>query len=46
MAVPDEKNFEKLTDWEGYDNFPIWINEQIFFNSDREGGRTNLTSTT
>ncbi|MBD3180181.1 MAG: hypothetical protein GF417_11650 [Candidatus Latescibacteria bacterium] len=42
IADPDGKNFERLTEWEGYDNFPIWINNQVFFNSDRSGGRMNL----
>ena len=42
VADTDGKNFNRLTDWEGYDNFPIWINRQIFFNSDRSGGRMNL----
>ncbi len=42
IAGADGRNFEKLTGWEGYDNFPVWINDQIFFNSDREGGRMNL----
>jgi len=36
------RNFEKITDWEGYDNYPMWHNSGIFFDSDREDGRMNL----
>jgi tricorn protease len=41
----DLKTFEieKITDWEGTDNFPMWLGDKIYFNSDR-GGRLNLYS--
>ncbi len=28
---------EKITDWEGSDNVPLWIGDKIYFNSDRTG---------
>ncbi len=28
---------ERLTDWDGSDNFPLWHGETIYFTSDREG---------
>ncbi|MBI1850638.1 MAG: PD40 domain-containing protein [Planctomycetes bacterium] len=28
---------ERITDWEGTDNFPMWHGEKIYFASDREG---------
>jgi len=28
---------EKITDWEGSDNIPLWIGDKIYFNSDRTG---------
>lgn len=41
----DLKTFanQKLTDWEGTDNVPMWYGDQIYFNSDRTG-RLNLYS--
>ncbi len=42
IADLEGKRFEKITDWEGYDNFPMWRGGQIYFNSDREDGRMNL----
>jgi len=38
----DGGDFEKITEWEGYDNFPMWVGEQIYFNSDMGGGRMNI----
>ncbi|MEW6051038.1 MAG: PDZ domain-containing protein [Candidatus Zixiibacteriota bacterium] len=32
---------QKITDWEGTDNMPMWFGERIYFNSDRTG-RLNL----
>nr|HPI32650.1 PDZ domain-containing protein [candidate division Zixibacteria bacterium] len=33
-----EKNVsEKITDWEGTDNVPMWYGDRIYFNSDRTG---------
>ncbi len=34
--------FQKITPYRGYDNFPMWHKDTIFFNSDREDGRMNL----
>ncbi len=34
--------FQKITTYGGYDNFPMWYEDTIFFNSDREDGRMNL----
>ncbi len=28
---------EKITDWEGTDNLPMWYEDKIYFNSDRTG---------
>jgi tricorn protease len=33
----DTNNSEKITDWEGSDNFPMWHGDKIYFNSDRTG---------
>jgi tricorn protease len=35
----DLKSYEynKLTDWEGTDNMPMWYQDKIYFNSDRTG---------
>lgn len=36
-------NIERLTDWEGTDNYPMWVGDRIYFNSDRgTDGRLNL----
>ena len=32
----------KLTDWIGTDNQPVWVGDTIYFTSDREGGRLQL----
>jgi tricorn protease len=42
IASVDGSAFERITDWPGYDNFPMWHGETIYFNSDREDGRMNL----
>ena len=42
VASVDGADFKKITDWPGYDNFPMWHGEMIYFNSDREDGRMNL----
>ncbi|HUV36065.1 MAG TPA: S41 family peptidase, partial [Patescibacteria group bacterium] len=42
IADTGGKRFERITDWEGYDNQPMWHGGQIYFNSDREDGRMNL----
>lgn len=33
---------ERITDWKGTDNQPVWFGETIYFTSDRDGGRLNL----
>jgi tricorn protease len=33
---------DKLTDWTGTDNYPMWYGEQVCYNSDREDGTLNL----
>jgi tricorn protease len=33
---------ERITDWTGTDNFPMWAGRMIYFNSDREDGTLNL----
>jgi len=37
--VFDLKNYDsnKITDWEGTDNMPMWFEHRIYFNSDRTG---------
>jgi len=32
----------KITDWEGTDNFPMWEGNTIYFTSDREDGTLNI----
>ena len=34
--------FEKITDWVGTDDFPMWWGQTIYFDSDREDGTLNL----
>ncbi|HOX27037.1 MAG TPA: PDZ domain-containing protein [Candidatus Krumholzibacteria bacterium] len=34
----------KATDWTGADNYPMWIGDRVYFNSDREDGTLNLYS--
>lgn len=40
----DSKNlkYEKIISWEGYDNFPMFYENFIYFTSDREDNRMNL----
>ncbi|HEY5132255.1 MAG TPA: S41 family peptidase [Candidatus Krumholzibacteriaceae bacterium] len=42
IANVDGTGWKKITDWPGYDNFPMWHGTTIYFNSDREDGRMNL----
>ena len=39
VYIYDLKTFdqERLTDWRGTDNMPMWAGDKIFFNSDRTG---------
>lgn len=34
--------FEKITDWMGTDNYPMWQGDAIYFTSDREHGTLNV----
>ncbi len=34
--------FERITDWEGYDCFPVYMGSRLFFVSDREDRRMNI----
>lgn len=38
----DARTSEKITDWEGTDNVPMWYGDRIYFNSDRTDGKLNL----
>lgn len=42
IADIEGTRFEKITDWEGYDNRPMWHGDQVYFNADREDGRMNI----
>jgi tricorn protease len=33
---------QKVTDWVGADNFPMWHGDTIYYTSDREAGKLNL----
>jgi len=33
---------DRITDWPGSDNYPMWFGDKIYFNSDREDGTLNL----
>jgi len=33
---------DKITDWPGTDNFPMWHGDAIYFNSDRQDGTLNI----
>ncbi len=37
-----EKDFHRVTDWAGTDNFPMWRGTDLYFTSDREHGTMNL----
>lgn len=38
----DEGNFDRITTFEGTDNFPMWHGDAVYFTSDREDGTLNL----
>ena len=42
IAGIDGTAWKKISDWPGYDTFPMWHGGRIFFASDREDGRMNL----
>jgi len=42
IADVDGTLWKKITDWPGYDNFPMWHGTRIYFNSDREDSRMNI----
>jgi len=35
-------DFQKITDWPGTDNFPMWATDAIYFASDRQYGTLNI----
>ena len=42
MGSLDERVYERITDWPGSDNFPMWHGNAVYFNSDREHGTLNI----
>ncbi len=38
----DKLDYHRMTDWPGSDNFPMWVGDNIYFNSDREHGTLNI----
>lgn len=38
----EARSTERLTDWEGTDTHPMWIEGAVYFVSDREAGRLNI----
>jgi len=42
LADFESGSIEKLTDWEGSDNFPMWQGQYIYFTSDRADGTLNI----
>jgi len=42
MGSLAEGNFERITTFEGTDNFPMWHGGSIYFTSDRDDGTMNL----
>ncbi|MEN8164455.1 MAG: protease, partial [Acidobacteriota bacterium] len=37
-----ERDFHRVTDWQGTDNYPMWRGSDLFFTSDRLHGTMNL----
>jgi tricorn protease len=37
-----ERDFRRVTEWDGTDNYPMWIGDAVYFTSDREHGTLNL----
>ena len=33
----DADEIQKITDWEGTDNFPMWLGDRVYYTSDRNG---------
>ncbi|MBD3219603.1 protease [bacterium] len=42
LADLEAGTFVQATDFTGTDNYPMWIGDRVFFNSDREAGTLNL----
>ncbi|MCH8967432.1 MAG: PD40 domain-containing protein, partial [Planctomycetes bacterium] len=38
----EKGDFDRITDWPGTDNFPMWHDDAIYFNSDRAHGTLNI----
>jgi len=39
-----ERDYRRVTDWRGTDNFPMWRGDKVYFTSDRQRGTLNLFS--
>jgi len=42
MGSIDKLDYHRITHWLGSDNFPMWVGDYIYFNSDREYGTLNI----
>ncbi len=42
MGSFDKLDYRRITRWPGSDNFPMWVGNNIYFNSDREHGTLNI----
>lgn len=42
MGRIDQGDFQRITSWEGTDNYPMWQGDALYFASDREHGTLNL----
>jgi tricorn protease len=42
MGRLDRGDFQRVTSWEGTDNYPMWLGGALYFSSDREHGTLNL----
>ncbi len=42
MGSLADGDYQRITTWEGSDNFPMWQGNAIYFNSDRAAGTLNL----
>ncbi|MBU0637861.1 MAG: PDZ domain-containing protein [Planctomycetes bacterium] len=38
----EKRDYRRITDWPGSDNYPMWRGDAIYFSSDREHGTLNL----
>jgi len=42
MGSLEKRDYQKITDWVGSDNYPMWHGDAIYFVSDRQFGTLNL----